>query len=318
MLGGEGYYRGSSVLISGTAGTGKTSLAALFADAACRRGERSLYFAFEESQSQILRNMRSIGLDLEPWITGGLLRFHSARPTSTGLEMHLVATHKQVREFQPQVVIVDPVSSLIQAGGRLEAASMALRLMDFLKAQQITGVFTNLTAGGHVEESTDVSISSIIDTWLLLRDIELGGERNRGLYILKSRGMAHSNQIREFLLTDRGVDLVDVYLGPEGVLTGSMRQAREAQEQAGAQARQEEIERQGRAIRRKRRAVEAQIAALQLDLQEEEEEAEAALTEAQFRESALLHDRVAMGRSRGGDGEASSPNPEVTARGGSR
>jgi circadian clock protein KaiC len=318
MLGGKGYYRGSSVLVSGTAGTGKTSLAALFADATCRRGERCLYFAFEESPGQIVRNMRSIGLDLEPWMTMGLLRFHASRPTSTGLEMHLVAVHKYVQEFKPGLVIVDPISGLNQAGGPSEAALMMLRLIDFLKSQQITGVFTNLVTGGHTQETTDLNISSLMDTWLLLREIELGGERNRGLYVLKSRGMAHSNQIREFLLTDRGVELVDVYLGPEGVLTGSLRLAKEAQERAGDRARQEEIERQRRAIERRRKSVEAQVAALRLDLEAEEEQVGAALTEATARESLLLQDRAAMGRRRGADDDAASPSGVAIAQGGRR
>ncbi len=232
MLGGAGYYRGSSVLVSGTAGTGKTSLAAHFADAACRRGERALYFAFEESPSQIMRNMRSIGIDLEPWVQKGLLQFQANRPTFAGLEMHLTMMHKAINAFKPQVVIVDPLNSFIIGGNETEVKAMLMRLVDFLKMNQITGLFTSLTSGGGALEQTDVAISSLIDTWLLLRDIEIGGERNRGLYILKSRGMAHSNQIREFLLTDHGVELRDVYVGPSGVLTGSARLAQEAQEQA--------------------------------------------------------------------------------------
>jgi len=227
MLGGAGYYRGSSVLVSGTAGTGKTSLAAHFAEAACRRGERALYFAFEESPSQIMRNMRSIGIDLEPWVQKGLLQFQANRPSFAGLEMHLTMMHKAVNAFKPQVVIVDPLSSFVIGGNETEVKSMLMRLVDFLKMNRITGLFTNLTSGRGALELTDVAISSLIDTWLLLRDIEIGGERNRGLYILKSRGMAHSNQIREFLLTDHGVELCDVYVGPEGVLTGSARLAQE-------------------------------------------------------------------------------------------
>jgi circadian clock protein KaiC len=196
MLGGKGYFRGSSVLVTGTAGVGKTTLAALFADATCRRGERCLYFSFEEAQSQVVRNMRSIGLDLEPWLSQDLLRFHSTRPTFMGLEMHLVAIHKQVQMFQPHVVILDPVSAFLRSSNDLDATAMVLRLVDFLKSRQVTAFFTNLVTGNHVQEGTELAISSIIDTWLLLRDIELGGERNRELYIIKSRGMAHSNQIR--------------------------------------------------------------------------------------------------------------------------
>ena len=220
MLAGRGYYRGSSVLVSGTAGSGKTSVAAHFVDAACRRGERAMYFAFEESQGQLIRNMRSIGIDLEPWIKSGLLRFHAARPTLYGLEMHLATIHKLVDDFQPQAVVIDPLSNFTSAGTTTEVKAMLMRLIDFFKSKQITAVFTNLTSGGGPSEQTDVGVSSLMDTWLLLRDIEVGGERNRSMYILKSRGMAHSNQLREFLLTDHGVELVDVYLGPEGVLTG--------------------------------------------------------------------------------------------------
>ena len=195
MLGGTGYYRGSSVLISGTAGTGKSSLAAHFAAAACHRGERALYFAFEESPSQIMRNMSSIGIDLQLCVQKGLLQFQANRPTFAGLEMHLTMMHKAISAFKPQVVIVDPLNSFIIGSNEPEVKAMLMRLVDFLKMNQITGLFTNLTSGGGALEQTDVAISSLIDTWLLLRDIELGGERNRGLYILKSRGMAHSNQI---------------------------------------------------------------------------------------------------------------------------
>jgi circadian clock protein KaiC len=210
MLGGAGVYRGSSVLISGTAGTGKTSIAGTFADAACRRGERCLYFSFEESPSQILRNMRSIGLRLEPWVKKGLLQFHSTRPSAYGLEMHLATLHKQIKQFQPRVVIVDPITSFINVGNSAQAEEMLTRLIDFLKAEQITAVFTSLTRGGDAAESSQATVSSLIDTWLLVRDLEVGGERIRGLYVLKSRGMAHSNKVREFVLTDRGVALIDV------------------------------------------------------------------------------------------------------------
>ena len=226
MLGGRGVYRGTTVLISGTAGTGKTSLAAHFVEAACRRDERCLYLSFEESPHQLLRNMRSIGLDLAPWMTKGLLQFHSTRPSAFGLEMHLATVHKLVRQFEPRVVAVDPITSFLNAGSSAEAEGMLMRLIDFLKSQQITAVFTSLTHGGDAIEATKSAVSSLIDTWLLVRDIESRGERNRGLYVLKSRGMAHSNQVREFLLTDHGVSLLDVEMGPEGVRVGSMRGAR--------------------------------------------------------------------------------------------
>lgn len=301
MLGGDGFYRGSSVLLSGTAGTGKSSLAAHLADATCRRGERCLYFAFEESQSQILRNMRSIGLDLAPWVDKGLLQFHATRPTMHGLEMHLALTHKHVQDFSPQVVIVDPVSNLMAAGSRREAEAMLLRLVDFLKGGGITTFMTSLTSGGSALEATEQGLSSIVDTWLLLRDIELGGERNRGLYVLKSRGMAHSNQIREFVLTDKGIDLLDVYVGPEGVLTGSMRMAQEAREKAARLGREQEIELKRRKLARKRKAVEAQIAALMAELHADEEESRIVAVQEHDRETTLLEDRRRMANSRKAD-----------------
>jgi len=258
MLGGDGYYRGSSILVSGTAGTGKTTLAASFAHATAKRGERCLYLAFEESPRQLARNMRSIGLDLEPLLRKGLLRMHASRPTFHGLEMHLVQIHKMVTEFKPAAVVIDPVSNFSSSGGVADAELMLLRLVDFLKANQITAFLTHLTSGGHAVEATEVGISSIIDTWLLVRDIELGGERNRGLYVLKSRGMKHSNQIREFVITPQGVDLLDVYAGPEGVLTGSMRAAQEAREQTAARVLQEEIAAKQREVARLQAELEAQ------------------------------------------------------------
>jgi circadian clock protein KaiC len=257
MLGG-GYYRGSSVLVSGTAGTGKTTLAASFAHETAKRGERVLYLAFEESPHQLVRNMRSIGLDLERHIDKGLLRMHASRPTFYGLEMHLVQIHRMVTEFKPSAVVIDPISNFSSSGGRDDAALMLLRLVDYLKAQQITAILTHLTSGDSAAEATDVGVSSIIDTWLLLRNIEVGGERNRGLYVLKSRGMKHSNQIREFVLTPEGIQLLDVYVGPEGVLTGSMRAAQEAREQAAALALREEIEAKQREVDRLRAALELQ------------------------------------------------------------
>jgi len=207
MFGGHGYYRGSSIMVSGTAGTGKTSIAAHFAAACCSRGERCLYFAFEESPKQLVRNMRSIGLDLQPWIDKKLLQIHSARPSLHGLEMHLAVLHRVIRDFQPQGVVIDPISNFTSAGSCSESTSMLTRLVDFLKAKQITSVFTSLVGGMSAIEESEVGISSIIDTWLLVRDVEVNGERIRGLYVLKSRGMAHSNQIREFLLTEQGIEL---------------------------------------------------------------------------------------------------------------
>ncbi|HLX69866.1 MAG TPA: circadian clock protein KaiC [Verrucomicrobiae bacterium] len=315
MLGNKGYYRGSSILVSGTAGTGKSSLAGYFVEAASRRGEKSLYFAFEESPQQIIRNMSSIGLNLEPWTKKGLLQFHASRPTLYGLETHLAVMHKQVKDFNPRVVIIDPISNLVNTGAASEVRSMLLRLVDFLKAKQITAFFTSLTsADAATLEQTDVGISSIMDTWLLLRDIELGGERNRGLYILKSRGMAHSNQIREFLLTDQGIDLRDVYVGPEGVLTGSLRLAQEAREKADKLTRDLEIETKRRAIMRKRAALEAQIAALRAEFEGESAELDKAVKQESSRIEQLRVDEIAMAQSRRADKAITRRNGESLTR----
>lgn len=298
MLGGQGYYRGSSVLVSGKAGTGKSSLAAHFADAACRRGERCVYFAFEESRSQIVRNMRSIGIDLQPWIDSGALQFHAARPTVHGLERHLVTMYKIVRDFDPHVVVIDPITNFLSVGTPEDVKAMLMRMVDFLKYRQITAFFTSLTHGGDFEQ-TDVGISSLMDTWLLLREMEINGERNRTMYVLKSRGMDHSNQLREVLLSENGIRLVEVYLGPGGALTGAARLAQEAREQAGSLARQQEIERRRRELERKREALEARINALRLEFEAEEEEARRALEEALAHETRLERDRLDMARLRG-------------------
>jgi circadian clock protein KaiC len=307
MLGGEGLYRGSSVLLSGTAGTGKTSLAGHIADATCARGERCLYLAFEESESQMVRNMRSIGLDLGRWIKKGLLRFHATRPTSYGLEAHLSALHKLVNAFAPHVIIVDPITNFLKAGTQSDAEAMVMRLIDFLKARQITAVFTSLTHGGGVQEMSQAGISSLIDTWILLRDIELGGERNRAVYVLKSRGMPHSNQIREFIMTEQGIELKDVYVGPEGVLTGSMRVAQEARERASAASRQQEIERRQRDLDRKREALEAQIAAQRGQFEAEQEELKLLIAQEQAAADLVRQNTDVMATSRKADAPASTP-----------
>ena len=301
MLGGQGYYRGSSILISGTAGTGKTSVAAHFADAACRRGEKCLYFAFEESQGQMVRNMRSIGINLEPWITQGLLYFHAARPTLSGLEMHLTTMYKWINDVQPGSVVVDPISNFTVAGTNMEVKTMLIRLIDLLKVKQITALFTNLTSGDGPVEVTEMAVSSLMDTWLLLRDIELSGERNRSLYVLKSRGMAHSNQLREFVLTDQGVDLVDVYLGSEGVLTGSARLAQEFREKAESAAIYQEIEAKQRELQRQRQVLESQINVLRAGFEAKEEKLERTIAQQKARAERLAQDRREMARSRRSD-----------------
>ena len=301
MLGGAGYYRGSSILISGTAGTGKTTLAAQFVNAACGRGERCLYFGFEESLSQITRNMRSVGIDLDAWVQAGLLQYHGTRPTAYGLEMHLVQMHKLIEHFQPSVVVIDPVTSFLNSGTPTEVKSMLTRFIDFLKSQQITAFMTTLTFDVESLEQTDVHVSSLIDTWLVLRDMESGGERNRGLMVMKSRGMAHSNQIREFLLTNNGIELQDVYIGPAGVLMGSARLAQEAYEEAEERQQRYEIEQRRRQSERKRMVLEAQIAALQADLATEEAELQQLIMQEERRRTSQQQNRAAMARRRQAD-----------------
>jgi circadian clock protein KaiC len=294
MFEGKGFYRGSTILVSGTAGTGKTSMSATFADAACRRGERCLYFAFEESPSQIIRNMSSIGIDLERWVKKGLLKFHSARPSLYGLEMHLVTFHKVIDAFKPQVFVVDPISNLSAAGTQSEVKSILTRLIDHLKMKNITTYLTDLNHFGSSLERTSEEVSSLIDTWLLLRDIERNGERNRGLYILKSRGMAHSNQIQEFLLTNRGIDLIDIYTGSGEVLTGSARAAQEASEKASELADRREVDRRLREQERKRNALETKIAALRAEFDAESEELHLMAEAEQDRQAVMAEDRLEM------------------------
>ena len=296
-----GYYRGSSILVSGTAGSGKSSLAAHFAAAACKRGERCLYLAFEESQAQIVRNMRSIGIDLQPWLARGLLHLEASRPTSQGLETHLAQVHQRVSELKPQAIIIDPISSLAAAGPSLDTEAMLLRLIDFLKDRGITAMLVSLTSGDGALEATEHGVSSLIDTWIVLRDIELAGERNRGLYVIKSRGMHHSNQIREFLITSQGIDLLDVYVGPEGVLTGSMRIAQEAREKAAALGRRQQVERRERELAVRRAALRAQVLALEQELKAIDEEARITSAESAAAEGVRAGERTAAAARRGGE-----------------
>ncbi|HEV2349184.1 MAG TPA: circadian clock protein KaiC [Terriglobia bacterium] len=304
MLGGRGFYRGSSILISGTSGTGKTSVVAHLVDAACRRGERCLFFAFEESPRQIVRNMRSIGIDLQPWIRKGLLLFQAARPTYGGIEEHLLVTHKRISSFQPNVVVVDPVTNLIMVSTPNEVRSMLTRLVDFLKTQGITSIFTSLTAGGGPLEASEADVSSLMDTWLVLESIAIGGERNRALYVLKSRGMDHSNQIREFLLTDHGLRLLDVYLGPEGVLTGSARLSQEEHETAAGTSRRQALESRRRELERERRTFDARMATLRAEHEAEEERIQRTISESESVGKELLQARGQMVRSRKADSSA--------------
>jgi circadian clock protein KaiC len=309
MMGGQGYYRGSSVLVSGMAGAGKTSVAAHFVDAACRRGERCLFFAFEESAAQIVRNMSSIGFGLGQWVERGLLRFSASRPSLFGLEMHLAKMHREIAEFAPRAVVLDPVSSLMQAGVQADVQAMLLRLLDYLKAEQITTVFTNLTQGMIEMGVTDAGVSSLMDTWLLLLNREASGEYNRQLYLLKSRGMPHSNQVREFVLTDRGVELRPVYLGREGFLTGSARLAQEARDELEEVGQQQEFERKARVLARRRRQLERQIEDLRAELEDEEHERHRLTEEGRRRETQLRADesnsRRGVGPAKEGLGDGS-------------
>lgn len=298
MFGGGGPFRGSSILLSGTAGTGKSSMAAHFVDAACRRGERCVYFSFEESPEQIIRNMNSIGLDLRTWVDQGLLLFRASRPSQQGLEMHLATMYHLIREYKPELVVIDPISDFNAVGSPKEIKATMMRLIDFMKAKHTTGVFTNLTGGGEAQEATDLGISSIIDTWLLLRDIEQNGERNRALYLLKSRGMVHSNQIREYLLTDQGIQLSPTYLGPKGVLTGSARLSQEATEREEEYQRRQELDQLQAELERKRKLLEGQIMAIQLTYEAEIAELEQRAALLQQKQKRLIEDRDEIAQSR--------------------
>jgi circadian clock protein KaiC len=306
MLAG-GVYRGSTVLVSGTAGAGKSSISAFFAKASCERGERCLLFAYEESPQQIARNMKSIGVDLNPYIRNGLLQCVAARPTTFGLEMHLATIHKAIRKHAPRLLIVDPISNFLTVADPKEVKAMLIRLVDFLKMEQITAVFTSLTQGGRALESTESGISSLIDTWLLLRDIESNGERNRAMYVLKSRGTAHSNQMREFVLSSRGVRLLEPYLGAEGVLTGSSRVAQEARESAAIIERREEAARKRRTVERRTQDIEAQIAALQLEMTAEIDELERLIANEKAQERKASSDQAAMAISRKSTSKPAAP-----------
>ena len=298
MLEGLGFFRGSSILVSGTSGSGKSTVAAHFADETCRSGKRALYIAFEESSAQVTRNMRSVGINLAQYIKKGLLGFHAWRPSQHGLEMHLLRIHDLVDEFKPQVVIVDPITNLISANLN-EVHAMLMRLLDFLKDRQITAMFTTLTANRGAEEQTEVGISSLTDTWILLRDLEVNGERNRCLYVLKSRGMAHSNQIREFVLSRNGVRLLPAYVGSGTVYTGSARLAQEAREKAEALREQQQLEEKRKEFSARRSALESQIAALRSELSSGESEFARLTRQRSERQQRLALDREEMGKIRG-------------------
>ena len=302
MMGG-GVFRGASILVSGSPGTGKSSLGAAFVNAACARGEKSLLFAYEESEEQIIRNMRSIGIDLGKWVKKGLLHIHSSRPTLLGLEQHLVMMQDLVKEIQPSVIAVDPISNLTIENRESDVKPTLMRLIDFLKHQQVTALFTSLTqgsTGSATPEDSQVGVSSLMDVWLLLRNHEQYGERNRTLYILKSRGMSHSNQVREFILTDKGIRLVDVYLGADGVHTGSARLTREAEVAAEVAVQRQEHERKLRQLAARRRAIEAQIAVLQAEVELQDEEIDLAVTQETSRAESSKRNLDAIALRRGG------------------
>jgi len=290
MLDGKGFYRGSSILVSGTSGTGKTTLAAHLAAAACKKNEKVLYFAFEESGNQIARNMLSIGINLEPFIKNGNLKVHAARHTAYGLEMHLATMHKIINDYKPKIIIVDPISNLMTSGTVNEVKSMLVRLIDFIKVNQITALFTDLSTADF-SESTEVGVSSLMDTWILLKTLENNGERNRGIYVLKARGMRHSNQIREFIITSKGINLIDAYSGADGVLTGTARVAQEALDNASQILRSQETERKHRESKRKKLSFEAEFALLKSKYETEEDELNRAIEQETVGEAALLHER---------------------------
>src|SRR5437867_10637248 len=304
MLGGKGYFRGSTILVSGTAGSGKSSLAAHFVDATCRRGERALAFLFEESPAQVMRNMRSIGIDLQPWVDRGLLEFQAARPSAFGLEMHLSRMHRAIDRFSPSVVVLDPESSLLGVSAAVDVHGTLMRLVDYLKGAGITALMTSLSHGKTEQERTDTAISSIVDNWLLLVTLESSGERNRGLYVLKARGMTHSNQIREFILTDHGVDLINVYTGPGGVLRGTARVVQEARENAEAFRRQAEIARRRRDLAHKRAALEARSRAEREQFAAYEEDVLKEIAELRMKDETVAQGRLDAAQLRDGIGGA--------------
>ena len=297
MLGIGGYFKGSSVLISGLAGTGKSTFGAAFADAACSRGERCLYFAFEESPDQVVRNMRSVGIDLKRHLVSGLLKFEAARPSLFGFEMHLARMNRDIEQFKPSAIVVDPISAF--RGPSTEIHATLVRLADICKTRGITAVFTSLSAVDEQMNESERSVSSLMDTWISLRDIEADGERNRVLYLLKSRGMSHSKQIREYELSHDGIHLTKPYLGPDGVLTGAARMAQEARERQSERERAELTEQRKRELARKRATLERQIAEMRSALDAEEDEVAKLLDHQSLESASAFSDRAAMAQKRG-------------------
>ncbi|MDQ1683739.1 MAG: circadian clock protein KaiC [Frankiaceae bacterium] len=300
MLGDGGFFKGSAALVSGTPGTGKSTLAAQLCDDTCRRGNRAMYFAFEESEEEIIRNMSSVGIDLKRWVDAGLLQFRCSRPSLLGLEAHLFTMQKVVAAFDPAVVVMDPVSDLLRSGSEADVAAMLTRQIDFLKARGVTSMLTSLQAEGAAARA-DVQIASLVDTWIQVRSMEGNGEHNRIVYVLKARGMANSNQIREFLITGQGIELADVYVGADGVLTGSARQAQEAKERSATTAREEDLEQRGVELDRRRESVEAQVAALWRDFEAEADIVGRLLSHGSVRVEDRADQRAEQGRLRQAD-----------------
>ena len=297
MLGLGGYYRGSSVLISGLAGTGKSTFGAAFVDAACRRGERCLYFAFEESPNQVVRNMRSVGIDLSGHWEAGLLQFEATRPSVYGFEMHLARMNRDIETILPSNIVVDPISAF--RGPSTEIHATLVRLADICKTRGITSVFTSLSSTGELMTDSERSVSSLMDTWVSLKDVEANGELNRLLYLLKSRGMSHSKQLREYRLTDHGIELIDPYAGPEGVLTGTARVAQEARERQASLARLQATDRRRREVARKRASTERKIAEMRAALEAEEADVATLVSEEEVLEGVIASDRSDMAARRG-------------------
>jgi circadian clock protein KaiC len=292
MFEGGGFYRGSNILVSGTAGTAKTTIACYFATQQCKNKERTVYFAFEESPQQLVRNMKSVGVDLQKFLDNGTLQIHSSRPSLNGLELHLLTLRKLIKEFKPTTIIIDPISNLITVGSEHEVKSMLVRLIDMLKVNNITALFTSLNkqTENFRPDLAEESVSSLVDTWISVRDMEGIGERNRGVYIIKSRGMGHSNQVREFIITNKGIELLDVELGPQGILTGSARKSYQFKKAMSDIKLQNEISRKDREIERKRKVLQANIEALRNEFESAEEELSI------LKATELLHEKLSSNR----------------------
>ncbi|WP_026789635.1 circadian clock protein KaiC [Pleomorphomonas oryzae] len=299
MMGGGGFHRGSSILISGVAGSGKSSLAASFVDAACKAGQKAVYFSFEESQEQTVRNMRSLGIDLGTHITDGKLKYVAARPTFYSLEMHLALMLREVLSFRPDIFVLDPLSAFTETGDRSEVHAMLLRIVDFLKSEGITGVLTHLTQSGQTVIETDSGLSSLMDAWILLLNRESNGEFNRELYLLKARGLSHSNQVREFVMSDDGIHLLLPYTGQGSALTGAARRVAEAEERRQERRREIEAEKAQKMIEQRRRRTLAQIEILRSELDADEAELRGLLETEAERRSQIEMEEAEMRRSRG-------------------